>query len=331
MNVGILGAGFMGGVHARAYTRLPDVRVAVVASRSEEKAARLAQEVGAVAVTDYRSVIEDPAIEAINITLPTHLHCEYAVAALRAGKHVLLEKPFGLTTEDCDAVMRARPEDGILMVAHVLRFWPEYVTLVELVQSGVLGKPLSAVATRRSSPPEWADWYRDPVLSGGAVLDLIVHDLDLLNGLFGGPRSVYARGHEAAPGLWNDIHAVIDYGLAEGVVDGSQLMPRGFPFSCGLQVLCEHGGAEFVFRAGGASVEQPGESRLMVYEDGRAYVPVVPPGDAYERQVASFVECVRQRRQPVHGSPEQARLAVLLAGAVRRSLETGEISHLPEL
>lgn len=329
MKIGVLGAGFMGSTHARAFAKMSDVQVAVVSSRSLDKANRLAKEVGARATTNDWEIIEDPSLDAVSITLPTHLHSQFAIAALKAGKHVLLEKPFGLTVADCDAIMDVhRASDKILMIAHVLRFWPEYVKLIEIVHSGALGRPLSAVASRLSAPPGWADWFSDPAQSGGAVLDLIIHDLDVLNWIFGSPKTIYARGHQAAPGLWNDVHAIVDYGEAQGTVDGSEFLPRDYPFTCTLKVQCERGVGEFVFRAGGASIEQGGGSRLVVYEPDHVYVPEVKAGDAYELEIAYFVDCVRNDQPATLGTPEQARLAVQLANAARHSLETGEVVTL---
>jgi len=326
MRIGILGSGFMGGTHARAYAKIPGVDVAAVSSRHLDKAEKLAGEVGARATTDDRSIIEDPTIDAISNTLPTHLHPDSTIAALEAGKHVLLEKPFALTAPECDGMIATAASTGrMLMVAHVLRFWGDYVSLVEFVESGRLGKPLSAIAMRLSQVPAWADWFLDPALSGGAVLDLSVHDFDVLNWVLGAPKSVYARGQEFRPGLWNDIHASIDYGGANGFVEGSEFMPRGYPFTCGLKVLCEGGVAEFAFRAGGVSVEMGGGSSLMVHEAGKAYPLTPKPGDAYQNQAEYFVACVRDGRAPTLGTAEQARLAVRTANAAKQSFETGAV------
>lgn len=329
MKVGVLGSGFMGGTHARAYAKIKGVEVAAVSSRRLEKAQRLAEEVGARATTDDTAIISDPSIDAISNTLPTHLHAEYTIAALKAGKHVLLEKPFALTAGDCDGMMAAQKESGtVLLVAHVLRFWGGYVSLVEFVQSGKLGRPLSAVATRRSQLPGWADWFLNPALSGGAVLDLCVHDFDVMNWIFGAPKSVYARGRELEPGLWNDVHATIDYGDAEGFVEGSESMPDGYPFTMSLNVACEGGIVEFNFRAGGVSVEMGGSNSLVAYEPGKSYALEAKPGDGYENQAAYFVDCVRNGRAPTVGAPEQARLAVLIAELARQSLESGKVAPL---
>jgi UDP-N-acetylglucosamine 3-dehydrogenase len=331
MRIGILGCGFMGTTHARAYAKIPGVSIAAVSSRNLDRAEKLAKEFGARATIDDRSIIEDPSIEAISNTLPTHLHAEMTITALKAGKHVLLEKPFALTAADCDDMIATAKETGrTLMVAHVLRFWGEYVSLVELVQSGKLGKPISAVAARLSQLPAWADWFLNPVWSGGAVLDLCVHDFDALNWLFGTPKSVYARGKELKPGLWNDIHALVDYGGPNGFVEGSEFMPQGYPFTAAMKVLCESGVVEFMFRAGGVSVEMGGGASLMVHEAGKTYPLTAKPGDAYDNQASYFVDCMRKGIKPTLGTPEQARIAVATANAARRSLENGAVCDCAE-
>src|SRR5258708_29688029 len=154
MKVGILGSGFMGGTHARAFAKIPGVSVVAVSSRNMEKAEKLAGEVGAKATTDDMAIVNDPSIDAISNTLPTHLHPKFTIAALKAGKHVLLEKPFGLTAKDCDEMMAAqRASSKHLMIAHVLRFWPEFVALMDFVHSGKIGNPISAMASRLSVSP----------------------------------------------------------------------------------------------------------------------------------------------------------------------------------
>lgn len=329
MNIGVLGSGFMGGTHARAFAKLPGVRVVAVSSRSKDKASKLAAEFGAEAVTDDMSIVNDPSIDAISNTLPTHLHRKFTVAALEAGKHVLVEKPLGLNVADCDAMIAARNKSGnFLMVAHVLRFWPEYVALVDLVKSGKLGKPLAAVASRLSVTPGWAEWFGDPNLSGGAVLDLMIHDIDALNWLFGTPKSIYARGWESKPGSWDHMHAVVDYGDTHAFIEASEFMPADYPFTMTLKVLCERGSVEFGFRAGGVSVEMGGGTSLVVYEDGKQYKLEAKPGDAYEAQVAYFVECIRTNCPPAQGTAEQGRLAVAMSLAARQSLESDRVLAL---
>src|SRR4029077_278760 len=101
MKVGILGSGFMGRTHARAYAKMKGVEVAAISSLRLEKAETLANEVVGRGTTQNLAILRDPSHHATRNTLPTHLHAEYTIAALRAGKHVLLEKPFALTAVGC--------------------------------------------------------------------------------------------------------------------------------------------------------------------------------------------------------------------------------------
>lgn len=330
MNIGVLGSGFMGGTHARAYAKLPGVKVVAVSSRSAEKAAQLAGEVGARPVTDEMDILNDPTIEAVSITLPSHLHKPFTVAALQAGKHVLVEKPFGLTVADCDAMIAAQQQSGkTLMVAHVLRFWPEYMALVNFIHSGALGKPLSAVATRLTQAPAWSTWFTNPEQSGGPVIDLMIHDLDVLNWVFGQPISVYARGHESQPGLWSHMLTTVDYGAGQGMIEDSMMLPQDYPFTMSLKVYCQGGVVEFNFRAGGVSVEMGGGIQsLIAYEPGKSYKLDAPGGDAWDAQVAYFVDCLGKGQAPLHGTPQQAKLAVALANGARQSLESGQVVQI---
>jgi UDP-N-acetylglucosamine 3-dehydrogenase len=332
LNVAVLGSGFMGATHARAFAKLPNVKVVGVSSRSQEKAKKLAYEVGAESFEDSLELARLDGVDAVSVTLPTNLHGHFTVAALEAGKHVFVEKPMELTIQACNEMIRAaKANDRVLMVAHVLRFWPEYVALAREVESGRLGKPLSAIARRLSTRPTWGDWFDNPEWTGGAVHDMQVHDLDALNWLFGRPRSVYARGQQGPKGGWDHVLATVDYGGVNSFAEGSVMMPESYPFTMSLWVLCERGSVEFSFRAGGTGVETgtAGGSSLVVYESGKVPRPIeAAGGDAYEQEVAYFAECAGQNRKPENATGEQGKLAVEVALAARRSLETGEVVKL---
>src|SRR5215468_2837104 len=143
VTVAIIGAGFMGSAHAGNYAALGDrVRVSAVCARNQERAARVAAIVGARATVDLDAVLADPEIDAVDVCVPTPAHRDVAERAFDAGKHVFLEKPIALTAEDADAILAAAERSGrMLMVGLVLRFWPEYVALGSLVDSGELGRP----------------------------------------------------------------------------------------------------------------------------------------------------------------------------------------------
>lgn len=329
MNIAILGAGSMGKTHASAFAKLPGVNIIGISSRSLDKAQTLAATVGAEGTTDDMALCLDPRVDAVSNTLPTPLHKKFTIAALNAGKHVLLEKPFALTLADCDAMTRAWKKSGkVLMLAHVLRFWAEYEAVVALVQGGDLGKPRFATASRLATrAPQWT-WFHDPKLSGGAVMDLMIHDFDMLNLIFGAPLSVFARGRKSKLGAWDQVAATIEYRGASAVAQGSVTMPQSFPFTMRLNVQCERGAAEYSFRAGGASVLEKGQTTLRLFTDDTAVALASADHDAYEKQIAYFVECVREGHQAKIGTPAQARLAVALSLATTKSLETGKIIRL---
>jgi predicted dehydrogenase len=137
----------MGGTHARSLAAVPGVQVVGVSGRTPEKVQALAQEVGARPVLDPKELIQDSEVDAISITLPSNLHCEYAVAALEAGKPVLVEKPMALSVAECDEMIAAARRTGkVLMVGQVLRFWPDYVAFKKYLDSGEIGRPLSTTA-----------------------------------------------------------------------------------------------------------------------------------------------------------------------------------------
>ena len=326
ITVAILGSGFMGAAHAANYRALGErVRVKTVASQTAERAARVAKTVGAEVTGDLDAAIRDPDVDAVDICLPTLLHREYAERALAAGKCVFLEKPIALTSDDADAIVAAAARsDAVFMVGMVLRFWPEYVELQRLVAAGRLGSP-QAVSTFRLSPPaDWNDWMADRLQSGGTAVDLMIHDLDQMNWLLGTPRSVYAS--EPTPG---HLHAVVEYDGASGIAEASMSMPRSYPFSSSIRVVCENAVAEYGFSAapveGEGNIGASSSARgLRLYPvDGEPETVAVESADPWGPEIEEFVSCVEQRRQPAQGTGEQAGLALRTSLAAARSLESG--------
>ena len=327
ITVAILGGGFMGAAHAANYKALGErVRVKTVASRTVDRAARVAEIVGAVVTGDLDAAIRDPAVDAVDICLPTPLHRDYAERALAAGKSVFLEKPIALTIEDADAIVAAASRsDAVFMVGMVLRFWPEYAELQRLVAAGKLGRPRAVSAFRLSPPADWNDWMADRSQSGGTAVDLMIHDIDQMNWLLGTPSSVYAS--EPAPG---HLHAVVEYEGASGVVEASMSMPRSYPFSSSIRVLCENAVAEYGFSAtpveGEGNIGASSSARgLRIFPvDGELEIVPVESADPWGPELEEFVSCVEQGRQPAQGTGEQARLALRVSLAAARSLQSGK-------
>src|SRR5262249_11710309 len=180
----------------------------------------------------------------------------------------------------------------VFMIAHVLRFWPEYVELQRLAAGGQYGNALSGLAYRRQPFPAWSTLFAQSQLTGGAVIDMMIHDYDALNWVFGTPRSVTATGIKNARSAgWDQVQVLIDYEDASALVDGGMMMPESYPFSSTLQVLCETGAVEYHFRAGGRSVEVAGGTNdLFLYpNNGDPTKLSVPQEDPYTAEIAYFV------------------------------------------
>lgn len=327
LKVGIIGCGFMGTTHAHAYYKLPGVQVAILVDSDRERAIKLAKEMSGIDAVDAEVIFSDPTINLVDVTVPTPFHSEYAVRAMNAGKHVVVEKPLALSLAEADAILEVSHRTGkFLMVAQLLRFWPEYAAIHDLLQSGQLGRPLSASAYRLSNPPQWASWFLNPAMTGGTVLDLAIHDIDMMNWLFGKPNQVFASGAGEENGDWSTVMVQGWHDEVRTSIEASFHMPRDFPFAAGIRVLCEEGAVEYRFQAGGASLEQGQPiNSLLLHEPGKPNQHLAAPvGDAFECEIAYFIECIRKGEPPAIIPPEDARLAVATALSARESIISGQ-------
>jgi predicted dehydrogenase len=239
-----------------------------------------------------------------------------------------------LTVEEADRMIAATEEAGVIaMIGQVIRFWPEYVAIRELLSSGQLGDVRAIDAVRLSAPPAWGTWFKDPSLSGGALIDLHIHDLDFIYSLCGMPDRVFATGLQGPTGGWDQVTTCLDYGKARAVAEGSFLMPDNFPFQMLFRLQGSKGTVEYRFRvAGQVGQRAEAETELVLYRPGTPPVPVASEKkDAYLAELEYWVECLRAGRHPVVAVLRQARDVLSIAAAARRSLETGETVAIPHV
>jgi predicted dehydrogenase len=211
VRVGIAGVGFMGVTHFKAYRDVEGAEVAALFTRDRKKLEGDWSDVrgnfgGGGGVQDLTGIrkyseldalLADPDIDLIDLCLPSYLHRDLAIRALEAGKHVLVEKPLALSVRDCDAMIAAAEQAGrLLMVAQVLRFWPEFAAIKDLLDGGEYGALLGAHFKRVISRPDWSgdNWFADPEKTGGPIVDLHIHDTDFVHYLLGKPAAVCSTG-----------------------------------------------------------------------------------------------------------------------------------------
>lgn len=191
LRVGVLGSGAMAETHLRAWQALNLPWIAIH-DRNQEAATALATAYGAQVYRDAADLIED--CDVVDICLPTFLHRALVEQAARAGRHIICEKPLAVTVEDGAAMIRACEDAGVrLFVGMVVRFFPQYLKAAELVHTGQLGA-LQVMRLKRVgfAPHGGRSWFADDALSGGVIVDMMLHDIDYAIWLAGSVTKVYA-------------------------------------------------------------------------------------------------------------------------------------------
>jgi len=323
MRIGVIGLGFMGSTHLQALAKVQAAQVVAVVSRNEKRLSGDLSDIGGnLAIPGarmdfsgyrkYRSVEEalaDDNIDVVDICVPTHLHEEITIAALKQGKHVLVEKPMALDGPAADRMAEeAEKSKRVLMVAQVLRFFPEYTGLSDLVRSGRFGNVRSAIFRRRTAVPTWGEWEFDRSKSGGGVYDLLIHDVDIALHLFGVPESISATGHEDLRGGVDTITSQFYYPEVDSVTITGGWHHRGaYPFSMEYTVLAENGVVEF---------SSAGRPATVYWKDEKSELLPAPEIDPFAEELRYFIECCQSRQIPARCPPRESALAVRAATAM---------------
>jgi UDP-N-acetylglucosamine 3-dehydrogenase len=335
VRVGLVGAGGIGRVHASCYARVPQSKLVAIADINRLAAEKVAQEHtgGEARIHDSLfALLNNDEVDAVDICLPTYLH-EWAVcAAAAAGKHILVEKPVSLLPEQAARMVAAVESAGAhAMVAQVIRFWSQYCIIKERLEAGTLGRPLSANAARLGRAPSTGrKWFSDPILSGGALLDLHIHDLDWLYYLFGLPKTVYAVGHRSQRGGWDHVLSTLDYGDMKATVEASFFMPDSFPFGMIFRLLGTDGFAEYRYAGSQGDPRLTSMGMFAVYPNGgQPEFPEAPSSDPYLTEVRYFIECLDRGEAPTIATLREAQEVLEIAGTVRRSLQSGQVVAVP--
>jgi predicted dehydrogenase len=332
VNVAVVGLGFMGVTHLRAYQQTPGAHIAAVCDAVRLPVNGILQGVaGNIKKSDdidlgpkvkvYRKleeVLADPAIDLVDLCTPTPLHPEQAIAVLKAGKHVFCEKPIARTSaaaEEIVAVANASP--GFLMPAMCMRFWPGWSWLKEVVEKQTYGQVLAARFRRVSEMPAWSKQGTYTTDLGGALFDLHIHDTDFVQFLFGRPASVFSRGVVAPGGSIN--HVVTQYNYPNGgpavYAEGSWLLAKGFNMA--YTIYCERATLDYNLARG--------DNAMMVTEDGKEVRTIKYEGDGYGEEVKYVGDCVRNRRNPIVVTARDGQTALEICEAEEKSVRTCQV------
>ncbi len=331
VRIGIVGLGFMGKMHFETYRKIPGAKVVALCDIDPRKRAgdwsaiwaNIGAGGGRVDLSAYRvypdvdGFLADPSVDAVDITLPTYLHAGVAVKALRAGKHVICEKPMARTSaEAARMVEAARAARRRLFIAQCIRYWPAYAVARRIIRGGALGRVRSAFFRRLGATPlgSWRNWLQDPAKSGLCALDMHVHDADFVLYTFGPPRAVTSRGAGFSRGRLDHIATFYEYGDGSLVAaEGGWMYSPPFGFEMTFLVAMERATL---------ALGRDGVLRLLP-KRGRQRALNVPPGDGYLHELRDFVACLAKDRGSEVVTPESAARSVRLVELEAQSALTG--------
>ena len=335
VRIGLAGIGFMGMIHYLAGQHLRGARVTALCSRDRKKLAGdwtgirgnfgpagTHMDLGAVKrYEQFEQLLADPDIDLIDVCSPTHLHAPMALAALAAGKHVLVEKAIALTTDDADRMVRAARTAGkLLMVAHVLPFFPEFRFAAEAVRGGQYGKLVGGHFTRVISRPDWSADIGDASKTGGPAVDLHIHDTHFIGLIAGVPQAVFSRGVVASDASVEYLTTQYLYGPGGPALSCSSgaVAMNGRPFVHGYEIYLEK--ATLVYSSGGPA--------LTVFAlDGKAQQPALGSGDpivSFASEIQAAVDGVVAGQEPDLLGGQLARDALVLCHRECDSVRQGK-------
>jgi len=335
IRIGIVGVGFMGMIHYLAARKLNGARVEAICSRDEKKLAGdwrsiqgnfgpRGEMMDLSAIRKHRELddlLADKDIDLIDICNPTHLHPETAIKALEAGKHVLVEKAIALDPKDADAMLSAtKKAKRLLMVAHVLPFFPEFAYAAQAIRGGEFGKLLGAHFKRVISKPDWSADIGDAAKTGGPAIDLHIHDTHFIGLVCGVPGHVFSTGVTGQGGAVDYLTTQYLYGSAGPAVTCSSgaVAMKGRPFVHGYEIYLEK--ATLVYESGTCPL-------TLLRADGSTEQPNLTGGEeataAFTIEMQAAVDSVIANREHAYLSGKLARDALVMCYREIESVKSG--------
>jgi len=332
--IGLVGIGFMGMIHFLAARKLKDAKVVALCSRDQKKLegdwrsiqgnfGPRGEMMDLSGIKKYASLDEmlaDKEIDLVDVCNPTHLHPQTALKALKAGKHVLVEKAIALEAKDADAMVAAARQAGkLLMVAHVLPFFPEFAYAAKAIRGGAYGKLLGGHFKRIISKPDWSAEIGDAAKTGGPAVDLHIHDTHFIGLVCGVPGKVFSTG-TVQDGAVTYLTTQYLYGQGGPAVTCSSgaLAQKGRPFVHGYEIYLEK--ATLVYESGTCPL-------TLYTADGKAEQVQLGTDNeattAFTLELQAAVDGVQAVKEPDLLTGKLARDALVLCHKECESVKTG--------
>lgn len=336
IRVGIVGIGFMGKTHYMAYQKVRGAKVVAICETDPKRRGGdwstikgnfgpyvPSVDLGGVSCYgELDEMLADPKIDMIDVCLPTTGHAKATIAALKAGKNVLCEKPISLCLPEAKKMIDAATASGkVFQVAHVLPFFTQYQYVYKLITSGKYGKLLGGHFKRIISVPTWIPNYFDQDTVGGPLLDLHVHDAHFIRLIAGMPKTITTTGVFRGPTLerFSSQFKFEDPTLSITATSGT-IDQQGRPFTCGYEVYLEKATIFFDF----AVITEGGNidvALTVLTSDGKVIKPdlgAAAPETYFEAELAEVAKCVKR------GEASPILAAQLACDAVKICLKQSE-------
>ncbi|MBP1924838.1 putative dehydrogenase [Sedimentibacter acidaminivorans] len=329
MKIIIVGTGVMGITHANAIKDSEILSLVGFVGRNFEKTKKIAESFSTNAYTDIEEMLSKEDVDILDICLPTYLH-EYAVSmAIKYKKHIMCEKPFTLSCSLAERLSNKAKNAGIrMMVLQVVRFWPEYVSIKNMIDKKVIGEIQNIYMNRLSTYPKYSSWFRDPSKSGGGLYDLNIHDLDYLYYLFGEVKSVYATGQKSSKNSYDAVTANIVFvrGIT-ATVECNMDIKGEYPFTTCVRVIGELGALEYNSTSRyDDNFDNVKYNELILYlEDKKPNKIGVTQYNPYQKQMEYFARCVLQDKDPEIINMNDVVYVLKMIKAIEKSLETNNV------
>jgi scyllo-inositol 2-dehydrogenase (NAD+) len=334
LNIGVLGLGRMGQVYAYHIARQIDhAQLVAVADPRTDVTQEFADKVPGVSTyADYHDLLEHPGLHAVIVATPTNTHREVVITSAEAGKHIFCEKPTALTLAATDEMLHAVQKAGVIFqVGFMRRFDDGYAAAKRQLEAGVIGKPVAVRSIGRDAGRTSLE-FANPVVSGGLILDMGIHDFDLIRWYMGDEvERVYA---ETAALVFPELQTVgdVDYAMINLRFknDGLGNVEVSRDAIYGYDIQCEIIGAQGTLKVG--YLQHTPVVTVTKAGVNHDIVPYFPQrfGKAYTNQVEHFVECVRAQKSPIV-TPADARAALQIGLAATRSQHENRVVYVDEI
>lgn len=322
IKVGIVGAGFMGKIHAESLKQLNNGCVHAVYDVNPEMAESFAKTYNCRVAGSFEELLES--VDAVVLAVPTTFRKDYLESVFKKNVPTLCEKPLARTLEEAEWIAkRVKETKTKFMVDHVVRFFPEYREIQKRIKEGEIGVVSEARSFRGGPFPRWSRWFKSFKMSGGVILDLAIHDIDFWIWTLGDVREVRAQSLDFSEEIAKD-HCYIILVFENGAlahIEGTWAYPSDAPFKTAVEVVGSNGTISF---------ESTQITPLRIYDEGGEKVESPVAMGPYVRVMESFLNAI-EKDLPVEISAEDGLRAVkvslmaLKSSVERRTVKAGEM------